>query len=335
VSEPALQVRVKLDQAQRYGITPGDVRRASATLFAGLPVGSLYEDQKIFDVVVWGVPEARRRPADVASLLIDTARGQVRLGAVADVRMVAAPTAIHHDNIARSLDVTAEVSGRSVESVLREVKAELASMPMPLEFHAEAFSGSTERSAERIRVTLAAIVVAVAILLLLQAEFDSWRPAVLLLASAPFGVAGGVLAALPVGGIRSLGALLAILAVLGLVLRNGLLLYSGYQHDSGRPGGPGTAEAGVVELTRRQVSPTVLSALLTAAVLAPLAVMPTVAGTELLRPFAVVVIGALISAVPFNLLVLPALYLRLGEGRPAGPQPPGEPALDPAPRATV
>ncbi len=59
--EPSLQIKVKLAAAERYGITPGDVRRASATLFAGLPVGSLYEDQKIFDVVVWGVPEARRR----------------------------------------------------------------------------------------------------------------------------------------------------------------------------------------------------------------------------------------------------------------------------------
>jgi Cu/Ag efflux pump CusA len=308
-SEPSLQVKVKLAEAQRYGITPGDVRRASATLFAGLPVGSLYEDQKIFDVVVWGVPQARRRPADVANLLIDAGHGQVRLGAVADVRMAAAPTVIHHDNISRSLDVTADISGRSVDSVLREVKAQLAGMPMPLEFHAEAFSAGTEQSAERTRVALAAVAVLVAILLLLQAALGSWRLAALLLVSAPFGAAGGVLAALPVGGIRSLGALLGILAVLGFVLRNGVLLFSSYQQGHGHE--PATAGAGMLESARQQVGPTVLSALLTAALLAPLAILPTIGGTELAHPFAVVVIGGLVSAVLLNLLVLPALWLRI------------------------
>jgi CzcA family heavy metal efflux pump len=330
-SEPSLQVKVKLAEAQRYGITPGDVRRASATLFAGLPVGSLYEDQKIFDVVVWGVPEARRRPADVANLMIDTDRGQVRLGAVADVRIVPAPTVIHHDNISRSLDVTADVSGRSVDSVLREVKSQLAGLPMPLEFHAEVFSGSTEQSAEDTRVALAAVAVAVAILLLLQAALGSWRLAALLLVSAPFGAAGGVLAALPVGGIRSLGALLGILAVLGLVLRNGLLLFSRYQQ--GRGGEPATTAADVLELTRQQVGPTVLSALLTAALLVPLAVLPTVGGTELVHPFAVVVIGGLVSAVLLNLLVLPALYLRIVGHRRNPSEGVRELAPDPVPAA--
>ncbi|MDQ1720737.1 MAG: hypothetical protein QOI26_471, partial [Pseudonocardiales bacterium] len=327
--EPSLQVRVKLDQAQRYGVTPGDVRRASATLFAGLPVGSLYEDQKIFDVVVWGVPEARRQPADVANLLIDTAQGHVRLGDVADVRMVAAPTAIHHDNVSRSLDVTAQVSGRSVESVLREVKSRLAGMPMPLEFHAEAFSASTEESAQHTRVALAIVAVAAAVLLLLQAALGSWRLAALLLLSAPLGVAGGALAALPVGGIRSVGALLGILAVLGVVLRNGILLFSEYQRarSAGRP----VSAVKVLELTRQQVSPSVLSALLTAALLAPLALLPTVGGTEIVRPFAVVVIGGLISAVVLNLLVLPALYLWISATRREVHEQPPEPAAHPVP----
>src|SRR5262249_57489320 len=73
--EPTLQIEVNLAAAERYGIRPGDVRRAAATLLSGLPVGSLYEQQKIFDVVVRGTATTRRSVATVRDLLIDTADG--------------------------------------------------------------------------------------------------------------------------------------------------------------------------------------------------------------------------------------------------------------------
>ncbi|HEV2905993.1 MAG TPA: efflux RND transporter permease subunit, partial [Actinomycetota bacterium] len=70
--EPSIQVEVDLARAQRFGIKPGDVRRAAATLLSGITVGSLFEEQKVFDVVVWGAPEIRQSEADVRDLLIDT-----------------------------------------------------------------------------------------------------------------------------------------------------------------------------------------------------------------------------------------------------------------------
>jgi Cu/Ag efflux pump CusA len=313
-TEPAIQVRVNLAAAQKYGITPGDVRRASATLFAGLPVGSLYEEQKIFDVVVWGVPEARRRPADVADLMIDTPNGgHVRLGDVADVRMQAAPAAIHHDNISRSLDVTAEVHGRSVASAVREVRSRLAGMSMPLEFHAEVLNGTTERRAEHWRMTGAALAAAIAILLLLHAAFGSWRLSTLLFLTAPLGVAGGMVGASLVGGIRSVGAILGLLAVLGIVVRDGILLLRSYQ-DLDADAQHANQVAGVLAATRAQVVPVVLTALLTAAAMAPLALSGVVGGTEVLHPLAGVVLGGLVSSTPVSLFVLPGLYLRFWTG---------------------
>jgi Cu/Ag efflux pump CusA len=314
--EPSVQIQVNLAAAQRYGITPGDVRRASATLFAGLPVGSLYEDQKIFDVVVWGVPASRQRPTDVTDLLLDApSGGHVRLGDVADVRIAAAPTVIRHDNISRSLDVTAGVSGRSVNSVIREVKAQLASLPMPLEFHAEVLSGATQYRAEHWRVASVALAVAVAILLLLQSAFGSWRLAGLLFVAIPLGVSGGAVAALFVDGIRTLPAMLGMLAVLGIVIRNGILLTRSYQNAGADPDTPSVAE-GVLAATRAQVTPIVLTALLTAGSMFPLAVAGVVGGTEILQPLAVVVLGGLISATLWSVFLLPALYLRFS-ARPA------------------
>src|SRR5207244_13420632 len=86
--QPTVQVEVNLAAAQRYGLNPGDVRRTATTYFSGLLVGQLYEEQKVFDVVVQGMSSTLSTPAAVADLLIDTPTGdQVRLGDVATVRV--------------------------------------------------------------------------------------------------------------------------------------------------------------------------------------------------------------------------------------------------------
>jgi Cu/Ag efflux pump CusA len=306
--EPVVQIQVNLPAAQRYGVTPGDVRRASATYFAGLPVGSLYEDQKIFDVVVWGTPQARLRPTDVTDLLIDTPHGgHVRLGDVAGVKVRAEPTVIRHDNISRSLDVTAGVSGRSVGDVLSEVKTRLASMPMPLEFHAEVLTDTTTHRTEHWQIAAVAVAVAVAILLLLHVAFGSWRLAGLLFVTLPLGVAGALLAARFTGGVGSLGSLLGFLAVLGIVMRDGIVLFRNYQH----------ADAGdALTVTRTHQTPVVLTALLTAAMVAPTAALGVVSGTEVLHSFAAAVLGGLISSTLYGAFVLPGLYHSLFRGHP-------------------
>src|SRR5262249_21414903 len=105
IQQPTMQVEVDLAKAQRYGIKPGDVRRAAATLLSGIMVGNLFEEQKVFDVVVWGAPDARHSLSSVRDLLIDTPSGkQVRLGDVADVRIVPSVSIIRHDAVRRYLD---------------------------------------------------------------------------------------------------------------------------------------------------------------------------------------------------------------------------------------
>ena len=83
-TEPTMEVEVDLAKAKAVGIKPGDVRRAAATMLSGLRVGNLFEDQKVFDVVVWSTPDTRSSLSSVEGLLIDTPDGgHVRLGDVA------------------------------------------------------------------------------------------------------------------------------------------------------------------------------------------------------------------------------------------------------------
>ncbi len=297
--EPDITLQVDLPKAQRYGLTPGDVRRASATLFAGLPVGSLYEDQKIFDVVVWGIPNARRTPEDVADLLLDVpGHGHVRLGAVAKVRMVPQPTAIKHDDISKYRDVTASVSGRDIGDVISDVRDRLERLPMANEFHAEVRSGELTYDSEHWRVTLIALAVLVAILLLLQLVAGSWRTALMVLVLAPAGAVGSVLAAPTVGGITTAAGLLGTLAAVAAAFCMAVPLVRA------------VGDAPAVAAARRQVVPVTLTALLTAAVLLPFALAGAVAGTELLQPLAVVALAGLVTALLSTLLVLPAVVGR-------------------------
>jgi Cu/Ag efflux pump CusA len=287
------------------------VRRASATFLAGLPVGSLYEEQKIFDVVVWGVPTVRHTPSDVANLPIDVpGGGRIRLGDVATVQIGPYPTVIKHDNVSRSLDVTASVRGRSLDAVVGEVKNRVRAMAMPLEFHAEVRSDAQHRQQGQFwRVGAAALAVA------LQAAFGSWRLAALLFLTLPVSVVGGVLTAGLVGGVRSLGALMGLLAIFAIAARNNVLLIRTFGRSV-----PPDADL-VVRVTRDRVAPIVLTALTIVAALLPLLFLGRVAGTEVLFPFAAVVMGGLVTSTLLSVLIVPPLYLRFAPGvRPHRPR---------------
>ena len=217
--EPTLEIEVDLAAAQRHGIKPGDVRRAAATLLSGIAVGSLFEQQKVFDVVVWGAPETRSSLTDIRELLIDTpSGGHVRLGDVADVRIAPNPAVIRREGVSRYVDVAANVDGRSLGSAMRDVEGALATVAFPLEYHAEVLAADRQPVGRLIAIGVAA---AIGILLLLQAAFGSWRVAALTFSTLPVAVAGGVLAAVAAGGTLSFGSVIGLLAVFGLAARNG------------------------------------------------------------------------------------------------------------------
>jgi CzcA family heavy metal efflux pump len=306
--EPTMEVKVDLAAAQRYGIRPGDVRRAAATFFSGLAVGSLYEDQKIFDVVVWGAPQTRGNPTALNDLLIDTPSGDhVRLGEIAGVRVVPYPTVIKHDDTSRTVDVTANVRGRGLGTVLDQVRDRVAKIAMPLEYRAEVLSDGAARQDVAWRVAGLTLIVLVGIFLLLQAALRSWRLATGVLLVLPLALAGGVLVAWSVGGLTTLGPFVGLLAVFGIAVRNTILLVRTYQ--AAELTRPRSVEL-VTELTRQRVGPVVLTAATVAVALVPLVLMGDIAGLEVLRPLAAVALGGLVTSTLLTLLVVPALYLR-------------------------
>jgi Cu/Ag efflux pump CusA len=319
--EPALEVEVDLARAQGIGIKPGDVRRAAATLLSGITVGHLFEDQKVFDVVVWGRPEIRQRESDVRGLLIDRpGGGHVRLGEVADVRIAPNATVIRHESVSPYLDVTANVNGRDVGAVTTDVQGAVERIDFPLAHHAELLGGFADQEAARSRILAVSVAAAIGILLLLQAALGSWRLAILALAALPLALAGGGLAAVATGGAFTLGSIAGLIAVLGIAVRGSVVMIGGYrrlEHLDGQSFGPEL----VVRGTRERLPAALMTAVATGVLLLPFVFAGDAAGLEIVRPMAVVILGGLVSSTLVNLVVVPALYLRFGRV-------PGSHALD-------
>ncbi len=325
--QPTVDVRVKLAAAQKYGLRPGDVRREATTLTSGLIVGNLYEQSKIFDVVVWGTPGSRSNLTELGNLLIGTPTGQmVPLSTVATVAIRPEPTAITHDDVLRDVEVAAKVTG-DPGTAADAVRQRLATVPMPYEYHAEVFGNAAAAQAGLLRVLGYAAAALVGIFLLLQAAVASWRRAALMMLSLPLAVTGGVLTAPLAGGLWSIGSLAGLLAVLALAIRGSVLL--GYRIQAREQAGTVSQDA-VLEVARERTVPVLQSVLITAGVMVPAAVLGTRPGLEFLHPLAVTVLGGLVSLLVVQLFVLPALLL--GTAARARPEQPGLQPAQPEPR---
>ncbi len=314
VEEPQLQVKVDLDAAGRASVKPGDVRRSAATVFSGLVVGYLFKEQKIFEVVVWGAPEARQSVSNLRDLWVEKSdRHHVRLGDVADVSIVSTPTVIRHERIAPYVDVVANVVGRDPGSVSSEVRSRLQKVAFPLEYHPEVLGEYAERLDAQQRTLGVAAAVLVGIFLLLQACLRSWRLAGIVFLALPASIAGGVLAALLGGGVISLGSIVGLLAVLGIAARNGVLLISHYQALQAQQD-VAFGLALVLRGARERLSPILASSVAIIAALLPMVVFGKIPGLEIVQPTAIVIIGGLVASALFTLFVMPALYLAIGAG---------------------
>ncbi len=314
IEEPQVQVTVNLDAAGKAAVKPGDIRRSSATVFSGLTVGFLYENQKINDVVVWGAPETRHSLTNLHELSVGKSdRHHVRLGDVAEVKVVATPTVIRHEGIAPYIDVVANVAGRDLGSVAKDVQARLEKIQFPLEHNPKLLGEYIERLETERHITGITLAVVIGIFLLLQACLRSWRLALIVFLALPASIAGGVLAALVGGGTISLGSIVGFLAVLGIAARNGLLMVRHFEHLEERDGVPFGLDL-VLRGARERLTPIAASAFATIGALLPIVVLGQVAGLEIAQPTAIVIIGGLIASTLFTLFVIPALYLIAGAG---------------------
>jgi CzcA family heavy metal efflux pump len=312
---PEIAVKVDLDKAFKYGLKPGDVRRAATTLVALEEAGDIHIANRTYDVNVWSIPEARASLTDIRELPIDLPDGgHVQLQQVADVDIKPTPNVVEHENLHRRLGVKANVRGRDLGSVVEDVEDRLAKVQFPLGYYPELVGEYQERQAAQKNLLYVSIVAAIGIFLLLLTSFGSVRLATLSFLTLPSALVGGVLAAYLGDGVLSLGSLVGFLTVLGIAARNGILLIDHCQHlerYEGEVFGPSLVLRGA----RERLSPILMTTLATGLAIVPLVVAGNLPGHEIEHPMAVVILGGLFTSTLLNLFVVPSLYLRFGKAR--------------------
>jgi len=315
IEEPTLEIEVDLNVAKNFGIKPGDVRRTAAAMISGLQVGSLFEEQKVFDVVVWGIPEIRNSLTNVQDLLIPKpAGGTVRLGDVADVRIVASPTVIRRDSVSPYLDISVNVKGWNTDAVINDIKEVVKDYSFPLEYHAEVMSDYVAKRESQQRILIAGIVVLIGIFLLLQASTRSWRIAFVTFIIQLAAVGGGILVVFLCDRDFSLVSLFGLFAVLGIGVRNSIVLINHLQYlelDEGKPFGKELILQGSLE----RVVPILITTLITGLIMLIFIVLGNIPGLEIVYQMAIVILGGLIISTLLTLFALPTLYLRFGFSR--------------------
>jgi CzcA family heavy metal efflux pump len=309
---PQLEVEVDLAAASRYGIKPGDVRRAAATFVASEEAGDIWRDGKNQEVHVWSTPETRNSLNSVRSLLLDAPDGRrVPMSELANVHVTPTPNVVIREQGSRRIDVEANVSGRDLGSVAREIESRVMQVDFPVGYHAELLGEYEEAQAAQQRLLIFAGVVVIGILLILQTAFASWRLAFLIILTLPMALVGGVIAAFASGGVLYLGSLVGFFTVLGIAARNGILLVNHFQHlekYEGESFGPALVLRGAKE----RLSPILMTSLAAGLALVPLVIPGTIPGHEIEHPMAMVILGGLVTSTLLNLFVVPSLYLRSG-----------------------
>ena len=312
---PQVQVIVDLAAAQKYGLKPGDVRRASATMLSGEEVGDIFRDGKAYDVNVWSIPSARASLTSIKQLPIDTPNGgQVAMGDVADVAIRPAQSVIYRENASRRIDVGAEVNTADLGHVMQTVQERVNKIQLPLGYRAVILGEYAERQAATNRLFLFGIAAAFGVFLILWESFRNLRLGILGFLTLPSALVGGLLAAYFTGAVISLGSLIGFLTVFGIAARNKIMLINHYQHlekYEGETFGPELALRGA----RERLSPILMTALATGLALVPLVVTGDIPGHEIEYPMAIVILGGLVTSTLLNLFVVPSLYLRFGKSR--------------------
>jgi len=311
--EPQLEVRLLLDELAYWGLKPADVMHTVQTGFEGTVVGQVQEGNQVFDVVVVLPPEQRQQPEDVLQLPIQTPSGvMLRLQDIAEIQQVSGRYMILHSGAQRLQTVTCNVADRDLVSFFAELKQRVHDeVSFSADIYPEFTGAAVAQAQSREDLIVHSTLAGVAVLLLLYIALQSLRNMSLVLINLPFSLVGGVIAVLFTNGVLSIGSLVGFVTLFGITLRNSIMLVSHFHYlvvEEGAPWDAATAIRGAQE----RLPSILITALVTALAMLPIAMNSDSPGREVMGPMASIIIGGLISSTVLNLLVLPSIMLRYG-----------------------
>jgi CzcA family heavy metal efflux pump len=317
---PFLRVELRPEGLAQYGFTAAEVLDTVETAYQGATAAQVYDTNKVVDLVVKLPASERVDPEEIGSLLIRAASGvTVPLRDLATVSSAEGRTGIMHEGGRRRQIVTVNPATSDVAGFVAATRAAIdRHVKLPGAVYLQ-FTGVAEGEARaRREVFLHAGIAAIGIILLLLIAFEDPRTVTLILATTPFALVGGVAAVALTGATLSIGSLVGFVTLFGIVARNAILLVAHLEHLVCVEGATWSLQT-VLRGARERLVPILMTALVTALGLLPLAIGSGETGREVQGPMATVILGGLVSSTLMNLLVLPVLLWRFGPFGAAAP----------------
>ena len=313
VSEPAAEMLLRVDgaEAARVGLTPAQVGSAVSASLLGVDAGQVHAGDRPIGVRVRAPDSVRYDPLRLGSLPVmtgATGRAIVPLSSLASVHPVDSRAELDRENQQQMLDMTADVSNRSLGDVIKDVKAVLAAHPPPAGIRVE-LAGQYASQQEAFRALLLVLGLAgVSVVAVMVIQFESFIEPLIIALAAPVSFVGAVLLLLITGTPLNVSSFMGLILLVGLIVKNGIILLDFTRYRMRHEGM--ALDAALRDAARVRLRPILMTTLCTLFGLLPLA-LGLGPGSELQRPLALAVIGGLALSTPITLYVVPSLVMAI------------------------
>lgn len=306
VETPQLQIRADREKLALYGITMEEFNSFVEASFPGKKVGSVYEEERSFDLIIRLNKDYTESMEGVKRALIDTPDGKVALDDVASIVSVGGPGSISRENVQRKVVVSANIASGDVAGTVDRVREYLEEELLLEEGYRLEYGGQFESADSASRTLwLTTLVAILVVFVLLYSEFRSTSLSVVVLLNLPLALIGGIIITYFTSAVMSIPAIIGLITLFGIATRNGILLVTRYQHL--REGGMALDEA-LLSGSADRLTPILMTAFTSALALVPMILNGTASGNEIQSPMAVVVLGGLLSSTFLNIYIIPIVY---------------------------
>lgn len=305
---PQLQLRANRGMLAQHAITISEFNRFIELAFPGEKLGSIYEGERSFDLIIKLSGDVQESIDRVRSSLIDTGHGgKVPIEQVADIVSVGGPNSVSRENVQRKIVISANVApGQDLKGAVAKIERAIEQDIVLPEGYRIELGGQFESAGRATRMLVITSLMAIAVIfLLLYAEFKELKLSAIILLNLPLALIGGLFAIIFTSGTLSIPAIIGFITLFGIATRNGILLLSRYEH----------MRADGVPLHKRvligsvdRLNPILMTALTSALALIPLLFQGDKPGNEIQSPMALVVLGGLITSTLLNIYVIPIVY---------------------------
>ncbi len=316
VSEPSAELAMTIHtaEANRIGLTPDQVSSEVSGALMGAEAGDVRLEDRSVGIRVRAPDSVRFNPQLLGALPVLSPQTHVAvpLATLASFQPVETRAELLRENQQQMIDMTADISGRSLGSIMKDVKAVVAGNPPPPGIRLE-FAGQYANQQAAFRALLLVLALAaVSVIAVMVIQFESFVEPLVVLLAAPLSFVGAMVLLLVTGTALNVSSFMGLILLIGLIVKNGIILLDFTRRRMVQAGLP--LEDALREAARIRLRPILMTTLCTLFGLLPLA-LGFGSGSELQKPLALAVIGGLALSTPITLFVVPALLLAIRGGR--------------------